>query len=76
MENVIIPGFGMTETCVGAVFDRDSLFYEICNGLEFASLGKCMPGIHVRVTRAGAATPVLPKEPGNLEVSGPVLFRR
>ena len=75
-ENVIIPGFGMTETCAGAIFNRDFPFYDICNGLEFASLGKCMPAIHMRVTRAGAATLVLPNESGNLEVSGPVLFRR
>lgn len=74
-ENVIIPGFGMTETCAGAIFNRDFPLYDICNGLEFASLGKCMPGIHMRVTRAGAATLVLPNEPGNLEVSGPVLFK-
>ena len=75
-ENVIIPGFGMTETCAGAIFNRDFPFYDIFNGLEFASLGKCMPGIHMRVTRAGAATLAHADEPGNLEVSGPVLFKR
>ena len=76
MENVIIPGFGMTETCAGAVFDRDFPICDICNGLEFASLGKYMPGVHMRVILASAATLALPNEPGNLEVSGPVLFRR
>ncbi|KAK0509642.1 hypothetical protein JMJ35_008036 [Cladonia borealis] len=75
-ENVIIPGFGMTETCAGAIFNREFPFYDICNGLEFASLGKCMPGIHMRVTRAGVATLAHPNEPGNLEVSGSVLFKR
>ena len=75
-ENVIIPGFGMTETCAGAIFNQDFPFYDIGNGLEFASLGKCMPGIQIRVTRAGAATLALPDESGNLEVSGPVLFKR
>ena len=74
--NVIIPGFGMTETCAGAIFNKDFPLYDTCNGLEFASLGKCMPGIHMRVARAGAATLVFPNEPGNLEVSGPVLFKR
>ena len=75
-ENVIIPGFGMTETCAGAIFNTNFPFYDARNGLEFASVGKCMPGIHMRVTRAGAATPVLPDEPGELEVSGSVLFTR
>ena len=75
-ENVIIPGFGMTETCAGAIFNTEFPIYDIRNGLEFASLGKCMPGIHMRVTRAGAATLAHPDEPGNLEVSGSVLFKR
>ena len=75
-ENVIIPGFGMTETCAGAVSNRNLPCYDICNGLEFASLGKCMPEVHMRVILASAATLALPNEPGNLEVSGPVLFRR
>ena len=75
-ENVIIPGFGMTETCAGAIFNKDFPFYDVRNGLEFASLGKCMPGIHIRVTRTGTAMLALPDEPGNLEVSGSVLFKR
>lgn len=75
-ENAIIPGFGMTETCAGAIYNIDFPVYDVRNGLEFASLGKCMPGIHIRVTRAGATTLVLPDEAGNLELSGPVLFKR
>ena len=75
-ENVIVPGFGMTETCAGAIFNKNFPFYDIRNGLEFASVGKCMPGIHMRITRADATTLVLPGEPGDLEVSGSVLFTR
>lgn len=75
-ETVITPGFGMTETCAGAIFNKDFPFCDIRNGLEFASLGKCMPGIHMRVTKPGAATVVLPDEAGNLEVSGSVVFTR
>lgn len=73
-ENVIVPGFGMTKTCAGAVFNTSFPFYDIGNGLEFASVGKCMPGIHMRVTQAGVAMSVLPDEPGDLEVRGSVLF--
>ena len=75
-ENVIIPGFGMTETCAGAIFNTSFPFYDIGNGLEFASVGKCMPGIHMRVTQAGVAMAVLPDEPGDLEVRGSVLFSK
>ena len=75
-ENVIVPGFGMTETCAGAIFNTSFPFYDIGNGLEFASVGKCMPGIHMRVTQAGVAMSVLPDEPGDLEVRGSVLFTK
>lgn len=75
-ETVITPGFGMTETCAGAIFNKDFPFCDIRNGLEFASLGKCMPGIHMRVTKSGAATVVLPDEDGNLKVSGSVVSTR
>ena len=74
--NVIIPGFGMTETCAGAIFNTDFPSYDIRNGLEFASLGRCMPGIRMRVSEAGGSTLALPNEPGDLEVSGPVVFKR
>ena len=66
----------MTETCAGAIFNKQFSSYDIRNGAEFASVGKCMPGIHMRVTQAGATTLVLHDEPGDLEVSGSVLFTR
>lgn len=75
-KNVIIPGFGMTETCADAILNIDFPSYDVRNDLEFASFGKCMPGIHMRVVRAGAVTQVLLDEPGNLGVSGSVLFKR
>ena len=75
-EDVIVPGFGMTETCAGAIFNTNFPFYDVRSGLEFASVGKCMPGIEMRVTRAGAASPTLPNEPDDLEIRGPVLFTR
>ena len=75
-EDVIVPGFGMTETCAGAIFNTNFPFYDVRNGLEFASVGRCMPGIEMRVTQAGAASPTLPNEPGDLEIRGPVLFTK
>ena len=72
-DNVIVPGFGMTETCAGAIFNTKCPSYDIQRQHEFASVGTCMPGIRMRVTvpSAGLASP---NESGSLEVSGPVVF--
>ncbi|KAK3689025.1 acyl-protein synthetase [Podospora appendiculata] len=78
-KNVITPGFGMTETCAGAIFNLDCPNYDVHNNRPFASLGKCMPGIEVRITLP-TGTPRGPvmlaraNEPGNLEVRGDVVF--
>lgn len=73
--NVVVPGFGMTETCAGAIFNTDCLDYDLRHGHEFASVGKCMPGIHMRVVLASDESALAgPEEPGDLEISGPVLF--
>ncbi|KAL6712850.1 hypothetical protein ACLMJK_009562 [Lecanora helva] len=74
-ENVIIPGFGMTETCAGAIFNLHCPSYDIQHGLEFASLGQCMPGIQMRITQTSEARSPGMVESGDLEVTGPVVFR-
>lgn len=71
-ESAIVPGFGMTETCAGSIFNLDCPKYDIAHRLEYTSLGRCMPGISMRVTNGDA---VLPSgEAGDLEVTGPVVF--
>ncbi|KAI1737829.1 hypothetical protein F4680DRAFT_460178 [Xylaria scruposa] len=74
-HNVITPGFGMTETCAGAIFNLNFPSYDLQNSYSIASLGTCMTGIEMRVTAPGK-TPVLclPNEPGNLEIRGEVVF--
>lgn len=71
---VIRPGFGMTETCAGSIYNKTCPSYDIEHKLEFNSLGTCIPGLTMRVTndegRAAAAN-----EPGSLELSGEILFR-
>ncbi|KAH7095864.1 acyl-protein synthetase [Paraphoma chrysanthemicola] len=70
--NVITPGFGMTETCAGAIFNLNCPDYDTGRGLAVASLGKCMNGIEMRIvvdSRLAA-----PEEPGDLEVRGAVVF--
>ncbi|KAI1281801.1 acetyl-CoA synthetase-like protein [Xylaria sp. FL0933] len=72
---VIITGFGMTETCAGAIFNVDCPDYDVDRGYTVASVGKCMKGIEMRITRSGSTAGLAnPGEPGNLEVRGPVVF--
>ena len=73
-RNVICPGFGMTETCAGCIYGRDCPDYDLANKNEFASLGTCIPGIAMRI-RLDDGRIANDHEIGNLEVSGPVVFR-
>ncbi|KUJ18482.1 acyl-protein synthetase [Mollisia scopiformis] len=78
-RNVITPGFGMTETCAGAIFSLHCPDYDIERGHIMASLGKCMKGLEMRITQtpdedAYEVTLALPGELGNLEVRGDVVF--
>ncbi|XDG04482.1 hypothetical protein ABKA04_004097 [Annulohypoxylon sp. FPYF3050] len=83
---VITPGFGMTETCAGAIFNTDCPAYDVAEGLAFASLGSCNSGIEMRVVISdslkihgclgGVDTRVIADrgQPGYLQVRGPVVF--
>ncbi|KAF4633294.1 hypothetical protein G7Y89_g4830 [Cudoniella acicularis] len=80
-RNVITPGFGMTETCAGAIFNLECPDYDVANGRSVASLGKCMRGMEMCVTVTvtigeGITSTRLasPNEPGDLEVRGEVVF--
>lgn len=75
--NVITPGFGMTETCAGAIFNLESPQYDIRNKSSISSLGKCIDGMNMRVTvtsSGGSTRPAWPMETGSLEVQGDVVF--
>ncbi|KAI0008246.1 acyl-protein synthetase [Xylariaceae sp. FL0662B] len=71
--NVVQPGFGMTETCAGSIYNMDCPAYDIRLGRNVASLGRCIPGIEMRVVD-DAGTCAAPGEPGHLEVRGTVVF--
>ena len=74
-KHVIVPGFGMTETCAGAIFNLDCPSSDLRQDLEFASLGTCMPGIEMRITVSpGEAITPMENQIGDLEVRGPVVF--
>lgn len=72
-RNAITPGFGMTETCAGSIFNLNCPDYEVESGGNMACLGKCMNGIEMRITVGSRLA--APGEPGDLEVQGDVVFK-
>ena len=75
---VITPGFGMTETCAGVIFNRRCPDVDIRTGREFAALGECVPGIEMRISAtvdcdSESSTPMTT---GTLELRGPIVFER
>jgi acyl-CoA synthetase (AMP-forming)/AMP-acid ligase II/thioesterase domain-containing protein len=77
-DDVIVPGFGMTETCAGSIWNTNCPKYDILTSSQFASLGQCMPGIEMRVlviSSEGIPTAAPAGHSGFLEVRGPVVFR-
>lgn len=83
-DHVLAPGFGMTETCAGMTFNLECPEYDQQQGLDFLSLGRCMPGARMRVSRlnspgsgsGGEGVRLCePGERGSLEISGPAVFK-
>ncbi|KAJ5329770.1 thioesterase domain protein [Penicillium brevicompactum] len=72
--NVIIPGFGMTETCAGSIYSLSFPSHDIEQKYEFSSVGFCAPGIEMRVTASDDGLLAGPGEIGNLNVKGPIVF--
>lgn len=53
-ESFIRPGFGMTETCAGSIYNIwDCPKYDVEHGLQFACLGKGIPDMKMRISHAG-----------------------
>ncbi|KAM7210182.1 acetyl-CoA synthetase-like protein [Rhypophila decipiens] len=76
-RNVLVPGFGMTETCAGSIHNSKFPDYDVDNGLSFASLGTCHQGIEMRVVQVdetGRSTAAPAGEPGQLHLRGPLVF--
>lgn len=72
--NCVRPGFGMTETCAGSIYNKTCPSYDLNKGLEFASLGSAIPGLKFRVVGDDGGL-MKANQLGNLEVSGPILFK-
>ncbi|KAI1097620.1 acyl-protein synthetase [Jackrogersella minutella] len=71
--NVIQPGFGMTETCAGAIYNVECPAYDIRAGRSVASLGRCVPNMEMRIVNDTGVC-MFPGEEGYLEVRGAVVF--
>lgn len=74
-RDVIMPGFGMTEICAGAIYNTDCPGYDLTHGYAVASQGFCMNGIEMRITTTPDGKIAPANEPGDLEVRGPVVFK-
>ncbi|KAI0482052.1 hypothetical protein GGR56DRAFT_618274 [Xylariaceae sp. FL0804] len=79
-RHVLRPGFGMTETCAGSIYNLQCPTADRGHGREFTSLGHCVPGMQMRVTKptldSTRATAVLAAgQEGNLEIRGANVFR-
>ena len=65
---VIIPGFGMTETCAGCIYGKTCPSYDVEKGYATASLGKLIPGMQMRIADTTGGQ-VRPNEVGDLQVT-------
>lgn len=81
-NNVVNPSFGMTETCAGCIFNNNCPDYDSSCRVQFASLGKPMTGVSMRVVKMESSRDdyrrvslAAPGERGHLEVSGPAVFK-
>lgn len=76
-KHFLRPGFGMTETCAGSIYNTQCPTFDLGHGREFASLGRCIPCMAMRVTRVeqdGTVIVLKPNEVGYLEVKGANVF--
>ncbi|KAJ5621265.1 Thioesterase [Penicillium herquei] len=76
-NNLIIPGFGMTEICAGAIFNRNFPATEKKEMQEFGSLGTPVSSMEMRVSPVDQRRKEsLINEVGLLELRGPIVFSR
>ena len=75
-DDILRPGFGMTETCAGCTYSKACPEYEQKKNLEYASQGNPTPAISMRVvsTPGEKALTVPGSVKGSLQVRGPAVF--
>ncbi|KAJ7186458.1 acetyl-CoA synthetase-like protein [Mycena filopes] len=74
-RDALRAGFGMSETCAGSIYDVQPIPTVVRSDAPlYLHLGQCIPGMRMRVLNP-AGTPCAPGESGQLELSGPNVFR-
>ncbi|KAG9097224.1 hypothetical protein FS749_006775 [Ceratobasidium sp. UAMH 11750] len=74
-DNVIIPAFGMTETCAGFCFNFSFPADDISLARPFGAHGLRNPQTHVRIISFSPPyAPQPPGTPGEIRLSGPNIF--
>ncbi|KAJ7141985.1 acetyl-CoA synthetase-like protein [Mycena filopes] len=74
-RDALRAGFGMSETCAGSIYDVQPIASAVRPDAPlYLHLGQCIPGMRMRVLNAAGA-PCAPGESGQLELSGPNVFR-
>ncbi|KAK9696307.1 hypothetical protein K7432_012544 [Basidiobolus ranarum] len=71
-KGIITPGFGMTETCAGCIYNKQHPYND--TGKEFASLGSPSDGLCLRVVDDDDQI-LATGSCGNLEITCPQLFK-
>ncbi|KAF5359112.1 hypothetical protein D9756_003159 [Leucocoprinus leucothites] len=75
-RDVLRAGFGMTETCAGCIYDtRDILTDPVRYSTKYLSLGTCCDGVTMRVVDHVTGFPCPPLKEGQLQITGPSVFR-
>ena len=75
-NDVIVPGFGMTETCAGSIYNIECPACDVRHQRTFASVGECIPGMEIRVALQLDSPDALDSttKAGDLEVRGLMVF--
>ncbi|KAI0407027.1 hypothetical protein F4802DRAFT_555394 [Xylaria palmicola] len=79
VNHVIVPGFGMTETCAGSIYNMNCPDLDLKNNYVITSVGRCIDGMEIRLSFPSESSQTTrlaqENEVGNLEVRGDVVFK-
>ncbi|TIA74254.1 hypothetical protein E3P77_01030 [Wallemia ichthyophaga] len=75
-KDLIVPGFGQTETCAGSIFNKTFPSQEIRDSRAYAAVGLPMNGIEMRIVDPETSKAVADGQTGELQIAGPVVFRK
>ncbi|THH33267.1 hypothetical protein EUX98_g929 [Antrodiella citrinella] len=75
-RSALRAGFGMTETGAGCIYDTRPIVRDVeSSDVKYLSLGRCCNGVSVRTVDSETGTVCPPLTGGQLQISGPSVFR-